>query len=365
MFKGGPGGFPPLFLLGIICLRRQWNALWRFVRSGAPLVILLLSLPWFIYAHASTQSNQIQGEVDELFEAVGHSAHFWNYALDLTKATLPWSLVALAAVGIAAAPMVDAIRRADKAARAPWAQSPQAVLLVWMAAIIVPLCILPQKQFHYLLPMMPPIMILVGWALDLASRDPRHVPKVLAAAIDGTLLGTLLAVPGVLIAAHHVAGTIRLFDWLLALFILLALAAVAAAHRWAGRSGAILAYLAGCTLIFPAAVGIWMPSMEPNDSTAIAEQLDARYGRVSYVFYGSNYSLPLCFNLRRAIPLAKKPEDLVQFVADHPDAVIIAQTKSKAPAPVPPAGFVEEMRLTTPGQLFQIYRRLPESNRPI
>ena len=52
-------------------------------------------------------------------------------------------------------------------------------------------------QFHYLLPLMPPLMILAGWLLDWAS-DPRvKLPAVAGALVERRGLAQLLRDPGI------------------------------------------------------------------------------------------------------------------------------------------------------------------------
>jgi 4-amino-4-deoxy-L-arabinose transferase-like glycosyltransferase len=105
MFKGGPGAYPPIFLLGFVALRGEWRSLWTFVRSGALLTLIVLAGPWFWYVQRQTRSDQFAGEVDTLFSGQDHGAPFYRYFPELMKAAAPWSLVAIAAFGFALAPL--------------------------------------------------------------------------------------------------------------------------------------------------------------------------------------------------------------------------------------------------------------------
>lgn len=364
LFKGGPGAFPPIFLLAMVLLRRQWRAIWRFAISGAPIVLILLSLSWFAYALHATRSGQINGEVDTLLSGQDHFAPFWHYTPELIKATLPWTLVALAAVIVTVQPLFSKEGGSFPVRWRQWALLPQAAVVVWGLSILVPLCAIGNKQFHYLLPLMPPVMILVGWLLDLATSEAANsLPKWIGAVIDGTLFGTVVAVPGVLVATHKVLGQDRPIDYALAVGILVAVLMVAGVYMARGRFAAVLTYLLCCAVIFPAAIGIWMPDLEPDDSRLIARQIAADYGAGPYVFFGPNYSLPLCFNLRSAIPSIKKEPELEDLARKNPDLVIIAQSKSKYPAPQLPPEFVPETRVITQSQSFQIYRLRPSAIR--
>lgn len=357
LFKGGPGAFPPIFLLAMVLLRRQWRAIWRFVISGAPIVLIVLSFSWFAYALHSTRSGQINGEVDTLLSGQDHFAPFWHYTPELIKATLPWTLVALAAVILAVEPLFSKEGGSFSVRWRQWALLPQAAVVVWALSIFVPLCAIGNKQFHYLLPLMPPVMILVGWLLDLATSEAsKALPKWIGAVIDGTLFGTILVVPGVLVATHKVLGQDRPIDYALAAGILVAVILVVGVYMSRGRFAAVLTYLLCCAVIFPVTIGMWMPDLEPDDSRLIARQIAADYGAGPYVFFGPNYSLPLCFNLRSAIPSIKKEAELEELTRKDPNLVIIAQSKSKYPAPALPPEFVPETRVITQSQSFQIYR---------
>jgi 4-amino-4-deoxy-L-arabinose transferase-like glycosyltransferase len=238
MFKGGPGAFPPIFLLGMIAIRRQWAALHTFLRCGALLVLVALAAPWFLYAKFETKSSQISGEVDTLFSGQDHFAPFYHYGPELLKAAAPWSFVVLAAIGLALYEALDGISRSDKGrgfevvppdhgeqvARdidsvrtyAAARLSPPGGLLIWAVSILLPLCVIGNKQFHYLLPLMPPLMILAGWLLDRASDPQESLPALAGALIDGTLLLSIAAVPLVLLVPKHEIHHIRSEDWALA-----------------------------------------------------------------------------------------------------------------------------------------------------
>ena len=373
MFKGGPGAFPPIFLLGMIALRRQWPALLAFVKSGALFLLVALALPWFIYARYETRSTQISGEVDTLFSGQDHFAPFYHYGPELMKAAAPWSFVVLAAVGMALFHVMSANRRRrargfDVAGRpeqldsdrpvalARTAELPEAGLLMWVVSILLPLCVIGNKQFHYLLPLMPPLMILAGWLLDRASDPRAKIPSVAGALIDGTILLSIVAAPLVLLAPRQVIHQIRPQDYALAAAIAIAMLIVLALYFARGRGAALLAYAICCAIIFPPAVGLWVPSLEPDESTTIAREIHDRFGGGPYVFYGPNYSLPLCFNLRSAIPNMRNANQLIEAAKQNPHVVVIAQSKGKAVPPAVPPGFQQELRLTAPGQVFEVYQ---------
>ena len=199
--KGPPAGYLVLFLLFIAVLRRDGRVVWRFFTGGAIVTLVLLAVPWFAAVYFSPDAGQL---IDDAHNSVvggsGHAASFLTYIPQLAQATLPWTIVWLAAllmclpallegatrwraarvpqtnVAAKAASSVDQAAeqglpddsRAD--ARVGDAASTDArgllVLAGWGGVILVPLCLWGNKQIHYLLPLMPATFCLVGWALD-------------------------------------------------------------------------------------------------------------------------------------------------------------------------------------------------------
>ena len=335
--KGPPGAYPPLFFLTMVALTRRWSALWRFVASGAPLTLILLAAPWFAYVFHTVGVAQWLQELREL-EGEDHPGHFWQYFYELFVASAPWCVLMPAAL------VAGARERRDPRVSG---------LIVWLAVILVPLCFVGNKQFHYLLPLMPPIMILIGWWIDRALAERR------TSLIDVTIVASVLAIPAILLAARLMVGLISGSDWALAAWIAALLLCVAVINWRISRAAGAMAYVAAVLLVFVPVVGLWMPQLEQDDSRQVARQISARFGDNPYCFYGPNYSLPLCFYLRSTIPQMKTANDLEQLVARQPRLVVIVQTKSKYNPPPLPAGFDQKMQISRPRQLFQIYQRAP------
>ena len=341
--KGPPGAYPPLFFVAMVALTRRWNALWRFVVSGAPLTLIILAAPWFVYVFHTVGVAQWLQELHEL-EGEDHPGHFWQYFYQLFIAAAPWCVLLPAALVAAARERRD-VRVAG--------------LVAWLAVILLPLCFVGNKQFHYLLPLMPPIMILIGWWIDRALTEGK------AALIDVTIVGSVLAIPAILVTARLLAGRISGFDWALAAWIAALLLCVLLINWRISRAAGATAYIGAVLLVFVPVVGLWMPRTEQDDSRQIARQISARYGNGPYCFYGPNYSLPLCFCLRSIVPQVKTASELEQLAMRQPTLVVIVQTKSKFTPPPVPAGFEEQMQIARPKQLFQIFRHhAAETNSP-
>jgi len=348
MSKGPPGVYPPLFLIVLAAMQRRWEVLGRFVRSGAVLTLLILAAPWFIYILHAVGLEQWKRESDELLGGEDHGGHFYQYFIELFKATAPWCVA-----------MPGALIAALRFRRDPRI----AGLLVWLGVVFVPLCFVGNKQFHYLMPLMPPMMIAIGWWIDLAlgpanvSDEGRRVPL-----LDATMLLTILAVPAAPLAARLSFGKVASLDWMLAAIIALGLLVVGWAYGQHGRRMALLTYMAAVLIVLVPAVSILAPRYEGDDSRSLARGFAGRFGSGPYCFYGRNFSLPLCFNLRLQIPQVMTPVELRRLADAEPGLVVIAQTKSKfVPPPIPPGFAQEKPDIEVPRQTFRLYRAASSS----
>ncbi|CAN5584382.1 hypothetical protein BH09PLA1_BH09PLA1_08400 [soil metagenome] len=342
--KGPPVGFAFLFFAGLLLITRQWRTALRWITSGAPFIAVLIALPWWIYARRLPQGAIISNELDVLLEGRDHAAPVYQYFPILLKAMLPWTPLAILAI-------VDPIRtvRRDRTSQR---------LLMWLVAILLPLCVIANKQDHYLLPLMPPLALITGrWLAERVqspSRDWRyHATRVIIFASVAALSIGALALP---IIARRERGDIIVAD-LLAAIILLSLCAVA--WRVIVRSG----FDAGVTAFVIAGAGAmvtllaWWPSTQTNNPRQIAAQLQELNGQ-TYCFYGSNFSLPLIFYLNTVVPQAFTPQELSELARRRPNLIVIGQTKSDVSPPPVPEGFEVVREIVTKDQKFEIYRSI-------
>ncbi len=343
MAKGLPAGIPMLFLIGFAAVERRGDLLVRFVTSGAVATALLIGSSWWLYIALEHGAQVIWSEVQV---TAGGSDHFdWPivYAPALLAAVAPWS-------GVLPLALIDAVRRwrGDRRLR---------MLLIWCAAILLPLCCIGNKQPHYLLPLIPPMMILIGWFLATATDPAHRMFRWTRIVLIGTLIASTGMIAAVLIVATTRHGSIELRDWIAAGAIAAGaiLAAGAFAHRGTRAGFASLAMVV--PLLMPLLLGWWAGGVELVTPRTIARQIRTDFGDGPYAFFGPNESLPLCFNLRAAIPAAKTDEELLRLTA--PGTVVIAQTKNGLPPPPLPLQFVHRKQVKAGEQLFDLYVREP------
>jgi 4-amino-4-deoxy-L-arabinose transferase-like glycosyltransferase len=310
MAKGPPAAYPLLFFVAMAAFDGRWKMLGRFVACGAPLTAAVIGLPWFLYARQDPDYRQLVGDLKNSARGGrGHSSLFITYIPPLFVATAPWSVLWL--VGL-----IGAIRQ--------WKLDPRLRgVVVWLASMLIPLSLWGNKQFHYLMPVMPPLMILVGWLLDeslkAASGKVGDWGRGLWAA---TVIVFALAVPAPVVVGKMDRGHVITADYLVAAFFATAIVVVWLSFRSRGWGGAMKAFAAANVLVIFVLVGLWAPTLNPVDCRTITRELNTRYPGRPFVFSGKE-DLPLVFHMRRVIPTARSDAALAAFAAQHPDAVAI------------------------------------------
>jgi 4-amino-4-deoxy-L-arabinose transferase-like glycosyltransferase len=139
--KGLPFIFVLVLLLFLSIARRDWRMIWKWTRSGAPLLTALVGLPWYLYLRATVGLSTIREEAEIGMRGMEHTGSFIQYFPDLLRAVAPWSALMVLAIILAIA-----VWKAQPRVRGP---------LLWFAAVFVPLLFGGQRQAHYLLPALP------------------------------------------------------------------------------------------------------------------------------------------------------------------------------------------------------------------
>jgi 4-amino-4-deoxy-L-arabinose transferase-like glycosyltransferase len=309
MAKGPPAAYPVLFFVLMAAFGKRWEGVKRFVLCGAPLTALLIALPWFLYVRQDPDYGQLVHDLkNSAGGGRGHSGWFVTYIPALFVATAPWSaLMPVALIGAAAN------WRRDRRLRG---------MVIWVGSMLIPLSFWGNKQFHYLMPVMPAVMVLVGWLLDAALKPDFPVAKLTTVLWGLTALALALAAPGVVAVGHFDRGHVIGWDLATGGLLLAALGAVAVVYRRGGAGPALTAFAAAAPLVMFGALGLWAPSLEPVNCRTIAPALRAKYGDGPYAFVGKE-DLPLVFHMRRIIPVAKSAGEIAALGARRPAVVAI------------------------------------------
>lgn len=344
--KGPPAGCILLFFIVLAWQRRRWSLLWRWVRCGAPLTLLALAAPWFIYVVTYVDSAVLLREIRITVEGTDHGGWFFRYIPYFLLGVMPWAVLVLMA-------MVDAFFQSKA--------DPRVRTVAWMlACVFVPLLLVGNKQPHYLLPVLPPTMLLLGWWIDWVLRAaseeagdrPSQSIRNLRVGFRLTLIGVLLAGAGVIVASAVLLKAVRAGD--VALGLSLSLAAALMLAQTKKRFEAVLAGFAiASTVAVPLLQGVWVQSLRPVNMRMHCAELRSMLGdsRPLYTF-DCPADLSICFYLQRTIPRIDAEQQLGEAAAKHPDLVVMLSDRASHPRPVIPRQFVKHLEFVYDSQYY-------------
>jgi 4-amino-4-deoxy-L-arabinose transferase-like glycosyltransferase len=343
MAKGPPAAYPVLFLIVLCCVERRWKPLARFFLSGAPLTAAVIALPWFLYVRHDPMYSQLVGDLkNSAGGGRGHSGWFFTYIPPLFVGTAPWSVIWLLA-------LIAAIRqwRLDGRLRG---------MAIWVGCILVPLSLWGNKQFHYLMPVMPPLMILVGWLLDESLKADSALGEKWAGLARGALALTAIvfaaASPGLVLAGHFDRGHILPLDYAAAALVVAGVAAAALVYRARGAAAGATAFALANVVILAGVVGLWAPTLNQPNIRAIPPALAAKYGDGPFAFIGKE-DLPMVFHMRRIVPVARSDQEIANLAARQPDVVAIEPNSGSNK---PRKAIVEEARFRDDETIYRVGR---------
>jgi 4-amino-4-deoxy-L-arabinose transferase-like glycosyltransferase len=338
--KGAPAIFVLVFLLVLCLAERRWDMARRFVTSGAPVTLIVLAVPWFVYVHFHQGTDVVWSELQNTAMGGDHPGWPWDYIPSILVAAAPWSLLLPLA-------LFDAFRR--------WRDDPaKRLVLLWLLAILIPLCINGNKQAHYLLMLTPPMMLLIGRLLV-------EWPASLDRPLKWIIVGMTIAAGASAVALPIAAPLLREYrispDWLFGGLLAIATVAMIISIRRAGVRRASLVMLAIVAVLLPLLEGAWVPPTfyVKNPRTAAAQI--RQVGTGPYVFLGPSISLPLSFALRSAIPQATSVDDLTRSAV--PGTIVLHITKNDAVVPAPGSQFVFKQHLSLARETIDVYRFEP------
>lgn len=345
MAKGPPAMFPLLFLLVWAAVERDWRVIKRFLLTGALLTLALVAGWWFYVISRTPEWDVIRRELDVVTGGERHPGPFYAYFPQILSATAPWS-------GLFVLGMLWSIRRwrNDRAARA---------LLVWFAAIFIPLSCIGNKQFHYLVPLVPVCGGFVAYAINQAlAPHALGTTAALRIVFQVMLALSALSAPAVLAVARMQRRFFTVADLLVALLILCGTFAAWNLYRRHGLVAGLIGYVAAWALAFTAIFGRWYPSLDLFTHRQAARQLHDSFPDARYCFYGKDISYPLVYNMRRIIPRVQSLGELEQLLELDPQRVVISQTKNKQPPPHLPDNLLLRASIELDaGNTLRIYTR--------
>jgi len=350
MTKGPPALFPILFLIALSVIGKNRKLLADWILSGAPLTLALLALPWWLYAYFGPGARQITEEIQAIAGGEDHPAAFYAYFPQLLIAVAPFT-------GFVVYGLMVAVAR--------WRLDPHLrTILIWSASILTQLLFMGNKQQHYLLPLMPPLMLVTGAVVDagLSGAIPgRKGTLHIITAATATVLGG--GGIGILIIERiqHRSFVFSIVG-LGIVIVLMSIVIIAALRRSLSRAVEMLA-VATC-LIVPPALGIWVPSRFERDPSIEVTQLRQRFGTGPYFFYGGQLSLPMVFAMRQEIPIISSPTATTEVARQNPSAVLLVLEKEGREGTPPPSPFVNRAVIKTGDRVLRAYQIPPPATQP-
>jgi len=324
--KQGPGLYPLLFALAFGISQRNWRGL-RVVALAGVVPAVLVAAPWYAYIVAKGYGQVFWTEAVVAAEGKDHGGSVLALVPLLIIATAPWC--GLWPVGVILAWL-------DR--RWPAAQA----MLCWAGATLLPLLFVGNRQIHYLMPAMPPLMLLSAWAVERTSKGmaPQwlgaYAILTLRVLMVGAMVGGVVALG---VAGATVAGLVNVMDphfaaATAALGVLLLVAGLA--MRSPMRAGlpltATLRATAALAAVFVWLIGVWAIHLEPEDVHMASEALRIAAGNSHLVFYGEP-SLALVFQTGQVIPVVRKRSPLP--IAADDIAIVVESAPADPPANLP------------------------------
>lgn len=377
MTKGGPALFPILFLLGWSAANRTWRYIVEFLRTGGWVAFLAIGLPWYLYLYFTKGLQVIWLELHVVTQGEDHGLPFYAAAYLLLQATAPWCGIVIAALIEAArqCPQCMAafscirhkvqqglriLRKPDEqAVHDPLAASPQPqaapvaalpyarvqsaattedaahlagmqdrrlmLMWIWVLSILVPLTLIGNKQIHYFLPLMPPVMILCAWITDAAFREssPARVRKVGPILLIVTICLGFLAGPGLLLGASKTLGALHRADWLLGGGTVAGTLVTLLVARRYGLLKALPVYCFVLALLLANVFGPWGTRLSGGEVRDVGLELVSRHGAGPYYFWGNAPDLSMVLAMRTLCVGGTEEQPLRDWLRANPTGVVL------------------------------------------
>lgn len=308
---------PGAALFLYVLIERDWRLVGRLRLVAGGVLLLALSLPWFVAVSRANPEFFHFFFIHEHFERFLTKQHGryqppYYFIPVLLAGMLPWTIT-----------LFDACARAWK--REPEKQfQPQRFLLLWSALVFVFFSVSDSKLVSYILPIFPALALLIG--LRLTQLGARALAwQTLPAALAGLALLALL--PGIeRYASREVpVEMFRVYaDWLIAAALVqIAGAAGCAWLAWRGRTSAALALLAGAGLVFAQLALSGHESLSRANSAYYIVQKIKQELKPGMPFYSvDTYDQSLQFYLKRTTTMVAYKDELGFGIAQEPGKFI-------------------------------------------
>lgn len=352
MAKGGPAAYPIIFLLASVVIFRRYRSLWNFVKCGAPLTALAIALPWFILVWKIGQFRVLNTEIYNLSEGTGHPGWFYDYIPMLLVDTLPWTPFVFGAI-------IFGIRR--------WKRDPvMRGLIIAASSIFLPLFVIGQKQNHYLLTVMPILMILLAVTYErLLQQATSFDARLTVFGLRLTALALVLAPMGMVLTTFYERNDLAMVDfWPPVVILIIALYSLKRILR--GGLEQMGVFAAASLILVVLLQGVWSPRLETTSPARAVKILTKRFGPSSFAFYQTRPSLPLVFELGKDVPIIANQSQLQSMPELNDNTLLLycpGRTLTADATPPPSANNL--MTLTIEDKPWQVFTMKKSSPSPV
>ncbi len=308
---------PGIALVLYVLIERDWRLAGRLHLAAGTVLLLALTLPWFVAVSRANPEFFHFFFIHEHFERfltkqAGRYQPPWYFIPVLLAGMLPWTLT-----------MIDALARSWKRDPRQRFQS-QRFLFLWAAVVFLFFSASDSKLVSYILPIFPALALLIGVRLtQLGARALTW--QALPAALSGVAVLALL--PGIERYASRevpVAMFRNYADWLIPAAVLLIAGAAASAWLASRRKpNAAIAALACAGLAFAQLALSGHESLSrANSAYYIAQKIKPEL-KPDMPFYSvDTYDQSLQFYLRRTTTMVAYKDELGFGIEQEPEKFI-------------------------------------------
>ncbi len=290
----------------------------RRVATGAVLAIgvgLAVVSLWLVPALVSGGADYREAvlwkqSAGRMAGSFAHARPLWFYLALLPLLLFPWA-------------WMPGLWRAARAVS--WAEPGLRLAAIWAGSALVLFSLISGKQMHYLVPELPAVALVVA----RLARGLR--PGVILACIPvAVAVAAVVALASGRVGGGAVGDLLQPAAWVAA-WAFLSLALVWVAARVGGLAGGAVLTLGGL-LSLNLLVGI--TEIGGSYDSARLARIVAPYEDRGIAWYGQTFHAEINFAGRLASPVATPRDagDLAQWVAGHPEGVIVARPDRTAPS---------------------------------
>ena len=318
----------PPALLAPIWMGEQKRRSWGWWGAGVGVALVLgatIALAWALPAAAAGGSGYANAilwgqTVDRVADALDHQRPFWWYLVGLPLVLLPLILWPGFVRGLAAA-------------RHDLQDLGVRVCLTWSLSVLLILSLISAKQVHYLLPVVPPLILLAIHGLRSSTRPDRFLSLALLLVLVGValvmvpLVARLITVPPNLWWATHLPAVPGWLLMMAGLMVALRRSAWSATERILGMAvGTALVAIAVQISLLSAA----RPAFDLRQVSLYLQNLEKRGVPLAHFseYHGQYHFLG---RLERPFTVLGGRANVAAWLEEHPAAAAIHYVKPWSP----------------------------------